>query len=75
MKVKVDLTEERPARVLIGYDEDDNWEGRMQDFQYEEVPNYCKFFKYLGHTIMKCLDKNKNDEVKRRKKMEEVSTW
>lgn len=72
MKVQVDLTKDRPDHVWFEYTEVENGEGRWQNIQYEDVPDYCNYCKHQGHSLMTCTLKIKNNEVKTRKKSDQV---
>ncbi|KAL3527889.1 hypothetical protein ACH5RR_012545 [Cinchona calisaya] len=48
--VDLDVSKPRLARVWVGNSE----KGRLQPFGYEEIPEYCKHCKKMGHKELLC---------------------
>lgn len=46
VKVQIDLTKQRPHHVWMGFDDDENGEGRWKPIQYEGVLEYCDYCKH-----------------------------
>lgn len=72
VKIQIDLTKQRPHHIWMGFDEDENGEGRWQPIQYERVPDYCGYCKHQGHISSICTVKRRDEENKRRKEKEEA---
>ncbi|KAG5586739.1 hypothetical protein H5410_047173 [Solanum commersonii] len=71
VKVQVNLTKEKSQLVWIGYDKDENGEGKWLFIQYEGVPDYCNYCKHHGHDYNACEVKGRDEEAKRIKEQEE----
>lgn len=66
----MDLIEERPPHVWIGYDDEDITIGRWQAILYENIPEYCSYCMNQGHRVHVCNVKKRDDEQKKWKEME-----
>ncbi|XP_055814080.1 uncharacterized protein LOC129883431 [Solanum dulcamara] len=71
VKIQIDLTKQRPQHIWMGFDEDENGDGRWQSIQYEGVPDYCTYCKHQGHTIHACTVKRRDDDNKKKNEQEE----
>lgn len=70
VRVQMDITKERPQHAQLGYDEDYLSVGKWQLIQYEDIPDYCAYYKHQGHPITKCMVKKREDDVRKRKEDE-----
>ncbi|KAF3636488.1 putative protein-like [Capsicum annuum] len=73
VKVQIDLTKARPQHIWMGYDEDEmeRGDGKLYNI-YEDVPEYCSYYKHQGHTPVTCTMKRRDDEARKKKEMEEA---
>ncbi|KAG5605830.1 hypothetical protein H5410_027322 [Solanum commersonii] len=71
VKVQIDLSKERPPHVWMGYKGDDLTDGRWQTIEYEEIPPYCFYCMHQGHMNYECSIKQKDEDQKRRREVEE----
>lgn len=56
--------------MWLGYDEEDLLVGRWQLIQYEDLLEYCNYYKHQDHPINNCSIKRRDNEIKRRKEAE-----
>lgn len=75
VKMQVDLTQERPHHVWLGFDEDQdvNGDGQWLEVVYEDLPTYYLQCKHLGHEEYFCAIKKREDEEKRKAVEEETN--
>lgn len=70
VRLQLDLTKDRPPQVWTSFDEDNLTIGRSQLVQCEGILGYCHYCKHKGHIVQSCTIKRRDDEHKRRKKMD-----
>lgn len=68
VKMQVDLTQDRPHHVWLGFDEDQdvNGDGQWLEVVFEDLPTYCLHCKHLGHEEYYCIVKKREVEEKRK---------
>ncbi|KAH0775105.1 hypothetical protein KY290_012242 [Solanum tuberosum] len=71
VKVQVDLTEKRPPYIWMGYVGEDITDGRWQKIKYDNIPDYCLYYKHQGHLESDCTIRQR-DEDKKKKELENV---
>ncbi|KAG5595093.1 hypothetical protein H5410_036325 [Solanum commersonii] len=71
VRVQIDLTKDRPQHIWLGFSEKDPNLGKWQIIEYEDVPSYCTYCKHQGHIVGECTQKNKDEETKKNKELED----
>ncbi|KAH0712326.1 hypothetical protein KY289_008285 [Solanum tuberosum] len=69
VKVQVDLTLKRPSYIWMGYIGQDITDGRWQKIEYDNILDYCFYYKHQGHVENDCTIKQR-DEEKRKKDLD-----
>lgn len=74
VNMQVDLTQDRPYHVWLGFadDQDVNGDGQWLKVVYKDLPTYCLHCKHLGYKEYYCTIKKIKEEEKR-KASEETS--
>lgn len=71
VKIQVDLTQERPHHVWLGFNEnqDVNGDGKWLVVVYEDLPTFCLYYRHLGHEeyhcVIKKIDKRKKEKQRK----------
>ncbi|OIS96204.1 hypothetical protein A4A49_06542 [Nicotiana attenuata] len=65
IKMQIDLTKYRLSHVWLGFDEDRdvNGDGKWLEVQYESLPEYCSYYKHLGHLSHVCPKRLKEENM------------
>ncbi|KAG5580310.1 hypothetical protein H5410_050937 [Solanum commersonii] len=71
VKVQIDLSKERPPHVWMGYKGEELTDGRWQTIEHEDVHPYCFYCMHQGHMDYECSIKQKDEDQKRRREVEE----
>lgn len=70
VKIQLDLTKPQPHHVWMGFDEDENRDGRWQLVQFEGVLEFYTYCKHQGHNILTCTIKKRDDDFKKKNEQE-----
>lgn len=71
--MQIDLTKPRPHHVWLGFDKDENEDGKWLEVQYENIPEYCLYCKHLDHNSHNCPVRMKEEENKKNKEQSQES--
>lgn len=67
VRLQINLTDELPPHIWIGFDKNDLTVGKWQAIQYEDIPAYCSYCKHQGHRVQACNVKKRDDEYRQKK--------
>ncbi|TMW98177.1 hypothetical protein EJD97_004399, partial [Solanum chilense] len=70
VKVQVDLTEERPSHVWLGFKNSNPNKGRWLKVEYESIPSYCFYCRHQGHKDEVCTIKRRDEDIQKRNVMD-----
>ncbi|PHT59573.1 hypothetical protein CQW23_01936 [Capsicum baccatum] len=73
VRFQINLTEELPPHIWIGFDKNDLTVGKWQAIHYENIPAYCSYCKHQGHLVHACNVKRRDDEYRQRKEADLVA--
>ncbi|KAK4716316.1 hypothetical protein R3W88_014654 [Solanum pinnatisectum] len=71
-RVQIDLTKKRHQYVWMGFSENDPTIGKWQIIEFEDVPSYCLYCKHQGHILGECPVKERDEEIRKKKEMENI---
>lgn len=74
VKIQIDLTKLRPYHVWLGFNEEENSQGKWKKIQYEGVQEFYTYCKHQEHNNMTWTIKRWDDEFKKTKKIK-ISCW
>ncbi|PHT27304.1 hypothetical protein CQW23_33091 [Capsicum baccatum] len=67
VRLQINLTDELPPHIWIGFDKNDLTVGKWQAIHYEDIPAYCSYCKHQGHLVQACNVKRRDDEYRKKK--------